>query len=160
MLWGLLTGNFLSLCECWENNYDHRSQPAVAPPGFCDRGEVRYGSIGGLEYEVLQSRLYCRCINVALCSTALQSICRVIRSSSMTMKSHTYYIIFWRPPIGGKLPPWRHHWQPVRVRITRNSTAQAKEAWAYLHIEKKVHDSSSKVKRTLLLCLPIVTIHI
>ena len=25
---------------------------AVAPPGFCNRGEVRYGSIGGLEYEV------------------------------------------------------------------------------------------------------------
>ena len=23
----------------------------VAPPGFCNRGEVRYGSIGGLEYE-------------------------------------------------------------------------------------------------------------
>jgi len=26
----------------------------VAPPGFCNRGEVRYGSIGGLEYEVSQ----------------------------------------------------------------------------------------------------------
>ena len=26
--------------------------PPVAPPGFCNRGEVRYGSIGGLEYEV------------------------------------------------------------------------------------------------------------
>jgi len=25
---------------------------AVAPPGFCNRGKVRYGSIGGLEYEV------------------------------------------------------------------------------------------------------------
>ena len=23
----------------------------------------------------------------------------------MTMKAHTYYIIFGRPPIGGKLPP-------------------------------------------------------
>ena len=32
-------------------------------------------------------------------------ICRVIRRSSMTMKAHTYYIIFGRPPIGGKLPP-------------------------------------------------------
>jgi len=29
----------------------------------------------------------------------------VIRRSSMTMKAHTYYIIFGRPPIGGKLPP-------------------------------------------------------
>ena len=56
------------------------------------------------EYEVPQSRLYCLCINVALCSTALQCICRVIRRSSMTMKAHTYYIIFGRPPIGGKLP--------------------------------------------------------
>ena len=27
---------------------------AVAPPGFSNRGEVRYGSIGGLEYEVPQ----------------------------------------------------------------------------------------------------------
>ena len=27
---------------------------AVAPPGFCNRGGVRYGSIGGLEYEVPQ----------------------------------------------------------------------------------------------------------
>jgi len=63
---------------------------------------VRYGSIGGLEYEVPQSRLYCLCINVALCSTALQCICREIRRSSMTMKAHTYYIIFGRPPIGGK----------------------------------------------------------
>jgi len=84
----------------------------VAPPGFCNRGEVRYGSIGDLEYAVPQSRLYCLCINVALCSTALQCICLVIRRSSMTMKAHTYYIIFGRPFIGGKLPPfppWRRH---------------------------------------------------
>jgi len=62
---------------------------------------VRYGSIGGLEYEVPQSRLYCLCINVALCSTALQCICRVILRSSMKMKAHIYYIIFGRPPPGG-----------------------------------------------------------
>jgi len=68
-------------------------------------GGVRYGSIGGLEYEVPQSRLYCLRINVALCSTALQCICRVIRRSSMTMKAHTYYIIFVRPPRGGSFPP-------------------------------------------------------
>ena len=79
---------------------------AVAPPGFCNGvGAVRYGSIGGLEYEVPQSRLYCLYINVALCSTALQCICRVIRRSSKTMKAHTYYIIFGRPPIAGKLLP-------------------------------------------------------
>ena len=77
---------------------------AAAPPGFYNRGEVRYGSIGGLEYEVPQSRLYCVCINVAVCSTALQCICRVIRRSFMTMKAHKYYIIFGRPPIGGSFP--------------------------------------------------------
>ena len=37
------------------------SRGSVAPSGFCNRGEVRYGSIGGLEYEVPQSRLYCLC---------------------------------------------------------------------------------------------------
>jgi len=30
------------------------SENAVAPPGFGNKGEVRYGSIGGLEYEVPQ----------------------------------------------------------------------------------------------------------
>ena len=90
-----------------QQRYVHRQTHihAVAPPGFCNSGEVRYVSIGGLEYEVPQSRLYCLCINVALCSTALRCICRVIRRSSMTTKAHTYYIIFGRPPIGGKLPP-------------------------------------------------------
>ena len=71
---------------------------------FVTGGGVRYGSIGGLEYEVPQSWLYSLCINVALCSTALRCICRVIRRSSMTMKglkAHTYYIISGRPPIGG-----------------------------------------------------------
>ena len=54
----------------------------VAPPGFCNRGGgVRHGSIGGLEYEVAQSRLYCLCINLALCSTALQ--CTVYLSCVM-----------------------------------------------------------------------------
>jgi len=76
-----------------------------APPGFGNKGEVRYGSMGGLENEVPQSRLYCLCINVALCSMALQCICRVIRRSSMTMKAHTYYIIFGRPSTGGDASP-------------------------------------------------------
>jgi len=79
---------------------------------FVTGGGVRYGSIGGLEYEVPQSRLYCLCISVALCPTALQCICRVIRRSSMTIKARTYYIIFGRPPIGGEAslpsPWWRH----------------------------------------------------
>ena len=65
---------------------------------YCKRVTVLNGdrerARGSLEYEVSQSRLYCLCINVALCSTALQCICRVIRRSSMTTKAHTYYIIF------------------------------------------------------------------
>ena len=102
-----------SLVSFLTNGVQRRRQGSVAPPGFCNMGEVRYGSIGGLEYEVPQSRLYCLCINVALCSTALRWICRVIRRSSMTMKAHTYYIIFGRPPIGGSFPPspWRRHCQ-------------------------------------------------
>ena len=97
---------------------------AVVPPGFCNRGEVRYGSIGGLEYEVPQSRLYCLCINVALCSTALQCICRVIRRSSMTMKAHTFYIISGRPPIGGKLlPPPVGATVPESIYLRTASTA-------------------------------------
>ena len=91
-------------CKRSSSSISTASEP-MAPPGFCNRREVRYGPIGSLEYEVPQSRLYCLCINVALCSTALQCICRVIRRNSMTMKAHTYYIIFGRPPIPGKLPP-------------------------------------------------------
>ena len=75
---------------------------SVVPPD--DSVHFYHWSVGGLEYKVPQSLLYCLCINVALSSTALQCICRVIRRSSMTMKAHTYYIIFGRPPIGGKLP--------------------------------------------------------
>ena len=102
---GTLTFRMYSIA-CNEYTADKRASfIPVAAPGFCDRGGVRYGSMGGLEYEVPQSRLYCLCINVTLCSTALQYICRVIRRSSMKMKAHTYYIIFGRPPIGGKLPP-------------------------------------------------------
>ena len=94
---------------------------SVAPPGFCNGGKWGMGSIGGLEYEVPQSRLYCLCINVALCSTALQCICCVIWRSSITMKAHTYYIISGRPPIGGKLPPshpWRRHWLPYNTAVS------------------------------------------
>ena len=89
---------------------------------------MRYGSIGGLEYEVPQSRLYCLCINVALCSTALQCICRVIRRSSMIMKAHTYYIIFGRPPIRGEaspLPLWRRHCV-VRASVSRRQPELAR----------------------------------
>ena len=71
---------------------------------FVTRGGVRYGSIGGLEYEVPLSRLYCLCINVALCSTALQCVCRVIRRSSMTMKAHILHN-FWTSTHRGEASP-------------------------------------------------------
>jgi len=110
----------LLIADTCGNHNQETKYNIVAPPGFCNRGGVRYGSVGGLEYEVPQSRLYCLCINVALCSTALQCICRVIRRSSMTMKAHTYYIIFGRPPIGGSfpLPPWRRHWYNTQIYST------------------------------------------
>ena len=66
---------------------------------------MRYGSIGG------GSRV--RSPPEADTFTAVHSefagfgICLVLRRSSMTMKAHTYYVIFGRPPIGGKLPPSR-----------------------------------------------------
>jgi len=98
---------FQSTALCHTNMTVHATTAVaapIAPPGFCNRGEVRYGSIWGLEYEVPPSQLYCLCINLALCSTAVQCICRVIRRSSMTF--YTYCIIFGRQPIGGKLPPF------------------------------------------------------
>ena len=54
----------------------YRYSPLMLARILCNGGGVRYGSVGGLEYDVPQSRLYCLCINVALCSTALQCICR------------------------------------------------------------------------------------
>jgi len=96
--------------------------PTVAPPGFCNRGEVRYGSIGGLEYEVPQSRLNCLCINVYLCSTALQCICRVIRRSSMTIKAHILHN-FWTSTHRGKLPPLPPLAAPLGPHSARGVTA-------------------------------------
>ena len=89
----------------------------------------------------------CLCINVALCATALQCICRVIRRSSMTMKAHTYYIIFGRPPIGGKLPPspWRRHWQ--HPSSDRNLISQQSSMPAVLPILKIRRRSVAYVSR-------------
>ena len=74
----------------------------VAPPGFCNSGEVRYESRGSRVRSPPEADTF----------TAVHrefvgfGICLVIRRSSMTMKAHTYYISFGRPPIGGgELPP-------------------------------------------------------
>ena len=58
-----------------------------------------------IEYEDPQSRLYCLCINVALCSTALQCICPVIRRSSMTMKAHILHNFWTSTHRGGASSP-------------------------------------------------------
>jgi len=106
---------FQSTALCHTNMTVHATTAVaapIAPPGFCNRGEVRYGSIWGLEYEVPQSQLYCLCINLALCSTAVQCICRVIRRRSMTMKAHILHN-FWTSTHRGEaspFPPWRRHW--------------------------------------------------
>jgi len=89
----LITQFLQARCSSWRPTYSvkalkGKALKAVAPPGFCNWGEVRYGSIGGLEYEVPQKLTH-----------LLQCI------GNFTMKAHTYYIIFGRPPIGGKLPP-------------------------------------------------------
>jgi len=160
---------FLATAVVRDTGRAARRSPVV-PPGFCNRGEVRYGQwciakngggytqtgvAKGLKVPCLLmiTELSIRCkktrrlvygvypripppihhwvlvyrgsrvrsppVPVVLSvyqrgSTALQCICRVIRRSSMTMKAHTYYIIFGRPHIGGKLPsssPWRRHWR-------------------------------------------------
>ena len=100
---------------------------------FVTGGKVRYGSVGCLEYEVPQSRLYCLCINVALCSTALQCIFRVIRRSSMAMKAHTYYIIFGRPPVGGKLPSLPLGGATGRSNTRGGSVAEWLACWTQRH---------------------------
>ena len=67
----------LSLCLYTRDTPSDATAMQWRRQDFVTGGGVRYGSMGGLEYEVTQSRLYCLCINVALCSTALQCICRV-----------------------------------------------------------------------------------
>jgi len=80
------------------------SVQTVAPPGFCNGGKVRYGSIGDLEYEVPQSRLYCLCINVALCSTALQCICRDTKKFHDNESTHILHN-FWTSTHRGEASP-------------------------------------------------------
>jgi len=66
-----------------------------------------------------QSRLYCLCINVALCSTALQCICRVIRRNSMAMKAHTHILHnFWTSTHSGEASPLAAPLLSCRIHIT------------------------------------------
>ena len=101
---------------------------SVAPPGFCKRGEVRYGSIWGLEYEVPQKLTHLlQCIG---------NLYGVIRRSSMTVKAHTYYIIFGRPPIGGgKLPPSGGATAAIGLSLAQRRAATSKNptTWYTTH---------------------------
>ena len=94
-------------------SYLERHSATMVPPGFCNRGgEVRYGSIGSLEYEVPQSRLYIVCVSTWLFARRLCNVFVVWYEEVPWQWKHTHYIIFRRPPIGGKLPalpPWRRH---------------------------------------------------
>ena len=77
-----------------------KSPDSVAPPGFCNRGEWGLGVYRGSRVRSppeADRHIYCSAQGIC-------RVCREIRRSFMTMKAHTYYIIFGRPPIGGKLP--------------------------------------------------------
>jgi len=111
--------------------------------------EVRYGSIGGLEYEVPQSRLYCLCQRGSLLD-GLAMYFRVIRRSFMTMKAHTYCIIFGRPPIGGKLPPspWRRHWLNVERRRCQRAAEPRVSRVSSLSIDEQAENALPPVVST------------
>ena len=87
----------------WRSYRDHRFcdvNSPVAPPGFCNRGEVRYGSIGGPEYEVLQSRC------TVCVSTWLDGLAMYLSCDTKKFHDNESTHIFGRLPIGGKLPPF------------------------------------------------------
>ena len=85
----------------WSNMFN-----SVAPPGFCNRGEVRYGSIGGLEYKVPQKLthlLHCthtHPFNGHFAGLLLRQCTHILHN-------------FWTSTHRGKLPPsplWWRHW--------------------------------------------------
>jgi len=76
---------------------------------------VRYGSTGGLEYEVPQSRLYCLCINVALLDgLAMYLSCdtKKFHDNESTHILHTFWTSIHR---GEASPP-----SPLAAPLTRN----------------------------------------
>jgi len=90
----------------------------VAPPGFCNRGEVRYGSIGGLEYEVPQSRLYCLNLSAYQRGSLLDGL--AMYSSCDTKKFHdneSTHILhnFWTSTHRGEAPPFPPLAAPLQV---------------------------------------------
>jgi len=116
-----MTDNFLVACSsksthCIMTSSFERRFPSIRSQWrrqdfVTGRGSEVWVYGRSIEYEDPQSRLYCLCINVALCSTALQCICPVIRRSSMTMKAHILHN-FWTSTHRGEASspsPWRRH---------------------------------------------------
>jgi len=95
-----------------QQRYVHRQTHihAVAPPGFCNSGEVRYVSIGGLEYEVPQSRLYC--LRIYGRGSLLDGLAMYLSCDSKKFHDNeSTHILhnFWTSTHTGKASPWRCH---------------------------------------------------
>jgi len=72
---------------------------------FVTGGKVRYGSIGGLEYEVPQSRLYCPCINVALLDGLAMYLSCDTKKFHDNESTHILHNFLTSTHSGEKLPP-------------------------------------------------------
>ena len=94
-----------------------RVSTAVAPPGFCNRGEVRYGSIGGPR---VRSPPVPVVLSVYQRGSLLDGLAMYL--SCDTKKFHddeSTHILhnFWTSTNRGKLPPWRHHWSTASTLL-------------------------------------------
>ena len=76
----------------------------MAPPGFCNGGSEVWVYRGSRVRSPLVPVVLSVYQRGSLLDGLVICICRVIRRSSMTVKAHTYYIIFGHPPIGGSFP--------------------------------------------------------
>ena len=83
---------------------------SVAPPRFYNSGEVRYGSIGGLEYEVPQSRLCCLCIlyqRGSLLDGLAMYLSRDTKKFHDNESTHVLHNFWTSTHRGGRFPPSR-----------------------------------------------------
>ena len=97
----------------------------MAPPGFCNRGEVRYGSIGGLEYEVPQSRLYCLCINRGSLLDGLAMYLSCDRTKFHDNESTHILHNFWTSTHRGEASPAF----PLASPLTREMPVKSNGVW-------------------------------
>ena len=76
----------------------------VAPPGFCNRGEVRYWSIGGLEYEVPSPVV----LSVYQRGSLLDGLAMYLSCDTKNFNDNEITHIlhnFWTSTHGGSFPP-------------------------------------------------------